>query len=43
MSHVVQHKQKISKMRLSAKLIASVKHSRYLHPFPKAVLFAAAT
>ena len=42
MSHVVQHKQKISEMRLFAKLIASVKHCKFLHPFQNAVLYAAA-
>ena len=43
MSQVVQHKQKISEMRLSAKQIASAKHCKYLHPFLNAVLYAAAT
>ena len=42
MSHVVQQKQKISEMLLSAKLIASV-NCKYPHPFLNAVLYAAAT
>ena len=34
---------KIFKMRLSAKLIAPIKHCKYLNPFLNAVLYAAVT